>query len=96
MSNFYENLKNEWYSQKIKDMNEISLHELSISDPEHVVSGSGIEHSEIIIDNSTQEVSAKRLKINDLKFYIETLKSFGSFDTPEAKKAIDELGTLIM
>jgi len=95
MSNFYENLKNEWYSQTIKDMNEISLHELSISDPEHVVSGSGIEHSEII-DNSTQEVSAKRLKINDLKFYIETLKSFGSFDTPEAKKAIDELGTLIM
>ena len=75
---------------------EIPLHQLAISEPENIATGSGIKHSEIFIDNSTQEVSPKRQKINDLKFYIETLKSYGSLDTPEAKKAIDELGTLIM
>ena len=100
MSNFYENLKNEWYFKQIQNMKsihyEIPLHQLAISEPENIATGSGIKHSEIFIDNSTQEVSPKRQKINDLKFYIETLKSYGSLDTPEAKKAIDELGTLIM
>ena len=100
MSNFYENQKNEYYLKQIQNMknihNELPLvDQLAISEPENVVKSSEIEHSEKITFDSTQEESHKRQKINDLKFYIETLKSIGSLDTPDAKKAIDEFRTLI-